>query len=70
MKFEESMAGEDSEPEEICSELVETPFIIGKKTPMKSLEFKRSQIRIIAEFSGNPSGFPNQALVARRSSSS
>jgi hypothetical protein len=30
MKLEESMAGEDSEPEEACSELAGTHFTIGK----------------------------------------
>jgi hypothetical protein len=30
MKSEESMAGEDSEPEETCSELAGTHFTIGK----------------------------------------
>jgi hypothetical protein len=30
MKSEESMAGEDSEPEESCSELAGTHFMIGK----------------------------------------
>jgi hypothetical protein len=31
--------------------------------PMKILEFKRSQIGIIAEFYGIPNGFPNQVCV-------
>jgi hypothetical protein len=30
MKSEESMVGEDSKPEETCSELVGTNFTIGK----------------------------------------
>ncbi len=30
MKLEESMAGEDSEPEEMCSELAGAHFMIGK----------------------------------------
>jgi hypothetical protein len=30
MKLEESMAGEDSKPEETCSELAGTHFTIGK----------------------------------------
>jgi hypothetical protein len=30
MKLEESMAGEDSEPKETCSELAGTHFTIGK----------------------------------------
>jgi hypothetical protein len=30
MKLEESMAGEDSEPEEMCSELAGTNFMVGK----------------------------------------
>jgi hypothetical protein len=30
MKLEESMAGEDSEPEKMCSELAGTHFTIGK----------------------------------------
>jgi hypothetical protein len=63
MKSEESMVGEDSEPEKTCSELAGTHFTIGKKNPMKILEFKRSRIRIIAEFRGILNGFPNQALI-------
>jgi hypothetical protein len=43
-------------------------FRIGKNTfydwknkiPMKILEFKRSEIGIIAKFCGIPNGFPNQ----------
>jgi hypothetical protein len=55
------MAGEDSEPEETCSELAGTHFTIKKnKIPMKILEFKRSGIRIIVEFRGILNGFPNQ----------
>jgi hypothetical protein len=50
MKSEESMAGEDSEPEKTCSELAETHFTIGKnKIPMKIPEFKRFRIGLIAE---------------------
>ncbi len=30
MKLEEAMAGEDSKPEEMCPELAETHFTIGK----------------------------------------
>jgi hypothetical protein len=31
MKLEELMVGEDSEPEEMCSELAGTHFTIGKE---------------------------------------
>jgi hypothetical protein len=54
------MAGEDSEPEKMCSELAGTHFTIGKK-PMKILELKRSRIELIAKFRGIPNGFPNHA---------
>ncbi len=55
------MAGEDSEPEKMCSELAGTHFTIGKiKIPMKIPEFKRSGIGLIAEFCGILNGFPNQ----------
>jgi hypothetical protein len=61
MKSEESMAGEDSELAGTCFELAGTHVTIGKnKIPMKIPEFKRSGIRIIAEFRRIPSGFPNQ----------
>jgi hypothetical protein len=61
MKSEESMAGEDSKPEESCSELAGTHFTIGKnKILMKIPEFKKSGIGLIAEFRGIPNGFPNQ----------
>jgi hypothetical protein len=61
MKLEELIAGEDSKPEERCSELAGTHFMIGKnKIRMKIPEFKRSGIKIIAEFCRIPSGFPNQ----------
>ena len=53
------MAGEDSEPEKMSSELAGTHFMIGKKNPMKIPEFKRSGIGLIAEFRGIPNGFPN-----------
>ncbi len=57
------MAGENSEPEETCSELVGTHFTSGKnKIQMKIPEFKRSGIGIIAEFCGIPNRFPNQVL--------
>jgi hypothetical protein len=43
MKLEELMGGEDSEPEEMCSELAGTYFYDWKnKIPMKIPEFKRS----------------------------
>ncbi len=58
------MAGEDSKPAGTCSQLVGTHFMIGKKIPMKILEFKRYGIGIIAEFCGISSGFPNQATQA------
>ncbi len=58
MKSEQSMAGEDSEPEKTSSELAGTHFTIEKK-PMKISESKRSEIEIIAEFRGIPNGFPN-----------
>ncbi len=61
MKSEESMAGEDSEPEETCSELAEHILRSEKKNSMKIPEFKRSGIGLIAEFCGIPNGFPNQA---------
>ncbi len=54
------MAGEDSEPEKMCSELAGTHFTIGKKNPMKIPEFKRSGIGLIADFCGTLNGFPNQ----------
>jgi hypothetical protein len=55
------MVGDDSEPEEMCSELAGTHFTIVRiKIPMKIPEFKRSGIGIIAEFRGIPNGFPNQ----------
>jgi hypothetical protein len=60
MKSEESMAGEDSELEETCSELAGTHFTIKNKIPMKFPEFKRSGIGLIAEFHGFPNRFPNQ----------
>jgi hypothetical protein len=45
MKSEESMAGEEAEPEEMCSELAGTHFYNQKnKIPMKIPEFKRSGI--------------------------
>jgi hypothetical protein len=53
------MAGEDSEPEKMCSELAGTHFTIGKKNQMKIPEFKRSGIGLIVEFRGIPNGFPN-----------
>jgi hypothetical protein len=60
MKLEESMAGEDSEPEEMCLELVGTHFYDQKnKIPMKIPEFKR----LIAEFRRIPNGFSNQGLM-------
>jgi hypothetical protein len=60
MKLEELMAGEDSKPEEMCSELAGNTFYDRKnKIPMKILEFKRSGIGLIAEFRGIPDGFPN-----------
>ncbi len=61
MKLEEKMAGEDSEPETMCSELAGTHFIIGKKNPMKIPEFKRSGIGLFAEFHGITNGFHNKA---------
>ncbi len=39
--------------------------MIRKKIAMKVLEFKRSGIRIIAEFRGFPNGFPNQVFRDR-----
>jgi hypothetical protein len=48
MKLEESMVGEDSKPEKMCSELAGTHFTIRKKNPMKIPEFKRSRIGLIA----------------------
>ncbi len=62
MKSEQLMAGEDSEPEKMSSELAGTHFTITKnKIPVKIPESKRSKIRIIAEFRGIPNGFPNLA---------
>jgi hypothetical protein len=61
MELEESMVGEDSEPEGMCSKFGGNTFYNRKnKIPMKILEFKRSKIGLIAEFSGIPNGFPNQ----------
>jgi hypothetical protein len=60
MKLEESMVGEDSKLEGTCSELTGTHFMIGKINSMKISEFKRSGLRIIAEFRRIPNGFPNQ----------
>ncbi len=55
------MAGEDSKPEELCSELAGTHFTIGIIIiQMKIPEFKRSGIGLIVEFRGIPDGFPNQ----------
>ncbi len=54
MKLEESMAGEDSKPEETCSKWREHIFTIGK------INF-RSGIGLVAEFHGIPNKFPNQA---------
>jgi hypothetical protein len=55
------MAGEDSEPEKMCSELAGTHFTISeKKIPMKVPEFKRSGIGLIVEFCRILNGFPNQ----------
>jgi hypothetical protein len=63
IKLEESMAGEDSKLEEMCSELAGTHFTIRKnKILMKVPEFKRSKIGFIAEFSGIPNGILNQAF--------
>jgi hypothetical protein len=55
------MVGEDSKPEKMCSELAGTHLTIGKKIPVKILEFKRFGIGLIAEFCGIPNRFPNQA---------
>jgi hypothetical protein len=54
------MVGEGSKLAGTCSELAGTHFKVQKKIPMKIPEFKRSGIRIIVEFHGIPSGFPNQ----------
>jgi hypothetical protein len=69
MKLEESMAGEDSKPEGMNSELAGTNFTIRKKNPMKIPEFKRSGIKIIAEFRRIPNGFPNQGGERTRTAS-
>jgi hypothetical protein len=62
MKLEESMAGEDSELEETCSQLAGNTFYDRKnKILMKILEFKRYRIRLIVEFYGIPSDFPTKA---------
>jgi hypothetical protein len=55
MKSEELMVGEDSKPAGMCSDQNNTIL-------MKIPEFKRSKIRIIPEFCGIMSGFPNQVL--------
>jgi hypothetical protein len=60
MKSEELMAGEDSEPEELCSELTVTHFTIGKIKSNENSGVQRSGIGLIAEFRGIPNGFPNQ----------
>jgi hypothetical protein len=61
MKLEELMAGQDSEPAGTCYELEGTNFMIRKiEIPMMIPEFKRSGIRIIAEFCRVPSGFLKQ----------
>ncbi len=67
MKSEESMAGEDSKLEGMCSELAGTHFMIGK------IKFRwkfRSSIGLESEYSRNShwitNGFPNQASHATR----
>jgi hypothetical protein len=54
------MAGEDSEPEKMCSELAGTHFTIGKINSNENSGFQRSGIGLIAEFRGIPNGIPNQ----------
>jgi hypothetical protein len=55
------MVGEDSKPERMSSELAGTHFTIGKKNSDEISGVQRSGIKIIAEFRGIPSRFPNQA---------
>jgi hypothetical protein len=60
MKSEESMAGEDSEPEKCVQNWREHIYDQKNKIPMKIPEFKRSRTGLIGEFPRIPNGFPNQ----------
>ncbi len=57
------MAGENSELEIMCSELVGTLFRTGKKNWKKNSGVRRSGTGLIAEFCRIPKGFPNQETL-------
>ncbi len=58
------MVGEDSEPEKNVFRIGGNTFYNQKnKIPIKTPEFKRSGIGLIAEFSGIPNRFPNQVAL-------
>jgi hypothetical protein len=61
MKLEESVAGEDSEPEETCSELAGTHFTIRKLNSDENSSVQKVWNQNNGGIPQNSNGFPNQA---------